>query len=431
MVTREAEARVRREVADAVGLADVPEAAWSRADGVEVERCASARGTERKRGIKELAADIQDDIRRAHSIVAQLGGGPDGGGDEGSASGGGRTVRRTESTPALGGYERDRGRALSLIVADEAEAWADWWGEEDIAHELEDRRSFVRAFREDALGDVLSPERARAFVRSPAARIRRWRPRDGSAPPPARVDVEVEEAGIVRDDRGRERQRVVLLVGPDQEREERGRPARLALAPPEIGLPLGAGGRDERVGYWEGSVLGALHKLAQRLAGRYPWREGEAAWFVVTGAVPRLPPIRARYELREGDAWQRAVLTLEVEPWVSATTVERHYRRLRRQVLPDDPRRGQALAVWLLSREEGRAGGRPPAGPALLARWNELHPGDRYKGYRQVLDARKRGEAFAGSIAVPGYAPRIGRGRPAAGAPATPIATPNPADDGG
>lgn len=94
----------------------------------------------------------------------------------------------------------------------------------------------------------------------------------------------------------------------------------------------GQDGWTKRVLVAPGSVLGHLQMLASRLAKQYPWQEGQAACFILTGAPPFVSPATWRLSGQFTPLFAWAVLTLEVEPWVPPKLLMESYRGLQRQL---------------------------------------------------------------------------------------------------
>jgi hypothetical protein len=91
--------------------------------------------------------------------------------------------------------------------------------------------------------------------------------------------------------------------------------------------------RADRFWVFNGSLLGELHELGGQLAERFSWQRAQAAWFVLTGEPPAVPPVRIRYRVEEDEDFKRGVVTLEVATWVSAETVDAVYRDIQRRRL--------------------------------------------------------------------------------------------------
>ena len=140
-----------------------------------------------------------------------------------------------------------------------------------------------------------------------------------------------------------------------------------------------------------------LHRLCNYLAKHYPWSEDEAERFVLTGERPEVVPLFGRIRLsgNEQNLFSYGIITLTVEPWVDAKSVERFYREMQGRVLGRKPRRGEPrnLAVfrfvverskaveWEVVRDnDGYFTGRKrelvgiPSWRELLKLWNERYP---------------------------------------------------------
>jgi|SRR5215217_301956 len=148
----------------------------------------------------------------------------------------------------------------------------------------------------------------------------------------------------------------------------------------------------------------ALVRLCSYLSARYPWSEDEAKRFVLTGKSPEVAPLFARTRLRgdeEINLFSYGTITLTVEPWISAESVERFYREMQSQMFGRKPREGKPrnLAVfrfvvdrsesveWELAGTRDESGslvtswGHPkrklmnkPSWSKLLKAWNERYP---------------------------------------------------------
>ena len=148
----------------------------------------------------------------------------------------------------------------------------------------------------------------------------------------------------------------------------------------------------------------ALGRLCSYLSANYPWGEDEAKRFVLTGKPPEVVPLFARTRLRgdeENNLFSYGAITLTVEPWISAESVERFYREMQRQMFGRKPREGRPrnLAVFrfVVDHSESVEWERPkkrdekgnlvtlwghrernlvnkPSWAKLLKAWNELYP---------------------------------------------------------
>jgi hypothetical protein len=196
---------------------------------------------------------------------------------------------------------------------------------------------------------------------------------------------------------------VVEVELPDGRRETEEIPITANEQPETLVLPYRKGLPKRTFRVWRSSVLGILSNLSKTFAGHYPWREEDAAWFVLTGEVPGTSPLTWKTEWQEY-SYQQAI-TLTVEPWVSVETVADLYSKLRRPLMGRNTRRLSVrnLAVFrfviaqleapVSSGDKPLFGGRRlqrevmmgplerrlwdlggPSWRTLLERWNQAHP---------------------------------------------------------
>lgn len=413
METLHTERDVRRYVVkrlDAEGwhIAEVQEAIWQDRWGGCGSALLESVGDRREDLIEDLVIDIERDLRVFSACDGWGAEAPRRGEDGGAASVAARAVPVAGIAPDP--YEDDRARAFAEGLAGVA---ADDPG--------------VRRFRDDALGGgVLAPEAARAFVASPLAclvsRGTVWR---RSLPMPGAAIASRAEPAACEDD---DRERIVVVVEPPGEpitvyRRRGGQGA---------ALPLPDG---DPVGYRSGSLVAELHKVAKRLSRSIPlWDDAEAAWFVLTGRPPVLPPLRGetRYVRGALGQWERAVVTLHVEPWVSEKRVAALYRFAQRNIDQSPiPRRDASLPAWLFKREEERAAGHVLSFEELRRRWNDAHFTRTYPNRPGWWKAVRGGEKHAAAILRPGYLSPSARRARQASVDSTPIRTPDSADDDG
>ncbi len=136
----------------------------------------------------------------------------------------------------------------------------------------------------------------------------------------------------------------------------------------------------------ETSVFGRLLELSRSLSGHYPWQTWEAVWFVLTNEPPLLPPVQAGMKFwgsQPGAKYRRTVLTLAVEPWLSARSQKRVFRAYQRKMLGARNRelhlKSLELFVFVKARE-GRLG-RVRLWRDLMGEWNRCHPEWAYGEY--------------------------------------------------
>jgi hypothetical protein len=134
-----------------------------------------------------------------------------------------------------------------------------------------------------------------------------------------------------------------------------------------------------------------LLRLAEKLSSIYPWREGDALWFVLTGYVPPIRPLEVwlsapQFSAKPGHYHPTtAQITVTAHAWVGAEAVDRAFRDAQRQVLggdsypPIDERTMEVVKfVARRRRERNRV-----TWEALRKEWNETCPEKwRYKNYR-------------------------------------------------
>ncbi len=93
------------------------------------------------------------------------------------------------------------------------------------------------------------------------------------------------------------------------------------------------GEREQRLEVSSGSVLGELASLAIWLGAEFGWEPAWVSWFLLTGDPPVRLPIREEIDFvgeRSPYTCAPVEVRLTVQPWVSAATVARRYRKLQR-----------------------------------------------------------------------------------------------------
>ena len=258
---------------------------------------------------------------------------------------------------------------------------------------------------------LLSPKQARALLTSPVAA--NWslhlhfRPKkvpvvghtyevtkgmSDERGPYSLVEVPTPESGTVSfKDRRPLRAGVWELPGARENARSNERPRRKLKHWKVVPYP-GEDGYTHRVLVEPKTVLGDLHDRVSHLIKHYPWEESDAVWFVLTGEPPSIPPFTWQFRgFRSGigeDSFGYGFVTLKVEPWVSAKTVQKIYsdiqrnlrdgrgvRRLKRETLKLLRFVNERINVAALSLEERRR-----LAPKLVAEWDEENPQYRYEG---------------------------------------------------
>jgi hypothetical protein len=149
-----------------------------------------------------------------------------------------------------------------------------------------------------------------------------------------------------------------------------------------------------------GEILDELLSLARKLGWRYRWTYRDTWWFLLTGNVPHIVPLRIHYNYvrdeqnsPEPHYPNMAEITLIVEPWIDAKDVERVYRDVQRQVLGGDNRKKDERtieAVRFVARQIRLHGGL--SWLEMKERWNrsQTDPDWRYSSRGGLHQAFKR-----------------------------------------
>jgi hypothetical protein len=142
-----------------------------------------------------------------------------------------------------------------------------------------------------------------------------------------------------------------------------------AMDPITIAVPRGTA-LDLRV--VRDSLTGRLAAVARGLANEAPWTVEDAAWFVLTGDPPPVAPILFGVQRRFGPGYHRAVVKLEIEPWVPQDVVLSAYRQAQAEILPRANRAVSERSAEL-ARFAARDAGDLSVGAAMRI-WNEKYP---------------------------------------------------------
>jgi hypothetical protein len=134
-------------------------------------------------------------------------------------------------------------------------------------------------------------------------------------------------------------------------------------------------GRARMVSFWPNSdsVLGELRKICKEITTAHPWDVDQATWFVLTGEVPFVRPIRSTIpteRLLGGRA--HATISLTIQPWVSSEAVESVYRQVQKQVIGGKPGRvsDKNLNLLKFAIERADSKGNLPKGEVLVQEWD-------------------------------------------------------------
>jgi hypothetical protein len=258
------------------------------------------------------------------------------------------------ATPEGGPYERLRAVVLSEYLAKMAAINPE-----------------VVQFRSDVLaGALLTPEQARDFLSSPATRCLKREVWQAYGISPRHT------ATLVDENRGRTEDGpfdwVRLRIDPPGEEHT------VSIPNPQSydSLYLAEDGRNKRITFWPGSVLGELRgELCKELTKVHPWDIDQTTRFVLTGETPFVHPIRARMQeetwLTDGRAY--TTISLTVQPWVPPEHVETVYRQVQKQVIGGAHGRvsdkNLNLLRFVIDRADGS--GNTPKGEVLVKDWDK------------------------------------------------------------
>lgn len=163
---------------------------------------------------------------------------------------------------------------------------------------------------------------------------------------------------------------------------------------------------------WPGSVVDELYDLSSELADAFDWPGGSdrnltgtrpwsrtAVWFILTGERPQVRPIEAKWETKRGSTYLNPQwrIQLTIPHWLPEGEALQALRTLKRQrpegrELPKTVRPLEvARFVWRQEREDGYR--KPAPWKVWFERWNEEHPGHRFKTYRNFREYFFRGDA--------------------------------------
>ena len=168
----------------------------------------------------------------------------------------------------------------------------------------------VTAFRSRYLGNTLDPESALAFLQPPALRFLQPGEFDALGIPPLGHSSRLLEVSPPARAGGRNWKERVHRVRLEIEWPKRtlihefGYRQRVFEGKPFEPLPSlvvpTSSTTAERLSLFPMTVMDELRKAAMELTTRYPWKEDDAVWFVLTGETPPIYPVEV--QLKEGGA---------------------------------------------------------------------------------------------------------------------------------
>jgi len=160
-------------------------------------------------------------------------------------------------------------------------------------------------------------------------------------------------------------------------------------------------GEDDYMAVRQDSVLGELQRLATSLTERFPWREAQATWFILTGDPPLVSPAKAAYTLRPAEVhlgrfgdtrtFEHAEVSISAVPWVPEKIVAEAFFNLQSRILPGEQnrqlgRRGLEVLRFVIQKEnpiELTQARRRRIGKELVEAWNRKYPHWSYDKYKQ------------------------------------------------
>jgi hypothetical protein len=155
------------------------------------------------------------------------------------------------------------------------------------------------------------------------------------------------------------------------------------------------------------SVVDEIAQAARALESALPWTQVQAVGFLLCGMVPSIQPLRVSYRHTIGPI-EHATVTIRVEPWVSAQTVEAAYRRVQKELLGRENRplvgRGLDVLSFCLSRPDR-------SWEQLKVEWNSTNPDRQYPDRQNFWRDFERTKNHLGR---PGYRTKRQRRRIAA-----------------
>jgi hypothetical protein len=153
-------------------------------------------------------------------------------------------------------------------------------------------------------------------------------------------------------------------------------------------------GKTRIVSFWPNadSVLGELRRLCKEITRAHPWDIDEATWFVLTGEVPVVRPVKST-ALMSGlpSARAHSTISLTIQPWVPPETVKLVYQQAQKQVIGGKPGRISDKNLNLLRFVVDRAdrNGNLPRGEVLVKEWDRNCKRERRPGWCYGADTRR------------------------------------------
>lgn len=149
---------------------------------------------------------------------------------------------------------------------------------------------------------------------------------------------------------------------------------------------------------------------ASHLKKLYDWHEGEAAWWVLTGAPPSVRPVRVHYRashsVNNPDLY---LITLEAPPWISVKTLAGAFAEMKRRVRAERklPKARAIRVAKFIEAQMHEAGTNKPTFEDMRQQWNRENPGEKFSNYRDFWKIYDR--LPVEQITHPPYTTRIER----------------------
>lgn len=269
----------------------------------------------------------------------------------------------------------------------------------------------VYRFRKKVLeGELLTEDRARELLKSPAAALMGTRLFNGLKIPIVGHTAEVKSYARDLVPPGFEEYTATIAVDPPGITRTVGMPTLADIAYANEQRPVVLEFPDEEgriVGreVWSISLLGELRELGEKLSERYRWQPAQAVYFVLTGEIPAVPALTVIRSFTSSMYHFDTLITVEASPWVSSRTVQRAFRKAQIKTQGSDGGRSLGEKNLKLLRfviehiehvgtiEEGkRPLGAPkhlvglelvaqyplyrkmPNGKKIVSKWNEKYP---------------------------------------------------------
>jgi|SRR5829696_6337134 len=357
-------------------LYDVPDHLWDKTViRWHINAWDEASSPDRKSAVQDSLVDsLREDIRGAVGLGADITSWT--------------TPQKRKSTSVEADLSPDDSIALR------AEALCIYWAK------LAEADREVRAFRTKVLGEErISPDEAARLLISPATALVRAEAFHRHGVPvvghSAELDIVERSNPFERPYRVRGSLRIAWSTGEAVLSVKNEGPR-----PPEP-MEIRNGTELILIAPWPQSVLGHLREVTSKLTERYPWRTSTAAWFVLTGEPPWVPPLTAT---SSGPDLTRnhGTITIRAAHWVPEEAVRRLYSKMKAGMDPTPTTSSRRLALFRFVTERSTGinqfdhdkgelvtGLDIPPWRRLQGEWNEQYPPSHKWHYSDVRNLRR------------------------------------------